>query len=189
MRITDATQTHQPKPRLVEAEFRRDPLVLRLRINPDAVTGADLETLNNHADAGPSRSVTEMRAVSHLLSKLIDDWDADDGAPTPEFLFSLPVGLLTDLYGFCWAEICSFKEDVKNIRRYLLSGGKMKSYTPPDYFWDIEDARALGVKPWEIGDVPMHWRYKARVVDAAKKQARVQMAIDGKIPASYQVEI
>jgi hypothetical protein len=59
----------------------------------------------------------------------------------------------------------------------------------PGYLEDIEDAKLLGVRPWELADVPMHWRHKARIVSVAKKEALQEIAKKAKIGAVYILEI
>ena len=63
--------------------------------------------------------------------------------------------------------------------------GWAQKHAAPDYLFDIEDARILGVKPWEIEDVPLHWREKARIVNLAKKQALQDIAAKNDIGATY----
>lgn len=174
--------------RLIHARFERDDLVINLQIDADAVTGATLERLSSKGsgDSGSDdRTIKELRSAAELLSLFVKAWDADE-PPTPETFETFPVGLLTDLHAFCWGEVCPFKDDLKNLRRYLVTGGEIGE--APDYYNDIKDAKLLGVRPWEINGVPMHWRLKARVVDAAEKQARARIAIKSEIPASYVLE-
>lgn len=57
----------------------------------------------------------------------------------------------------------------------------------PDWYHDIEDARLLGVRPWEIHAVPMYWRQRARVAHFARLEALAQIAADKKIPAVHAI--
>ena len=57
----------------------------------------------------------------------------------------------------------------------------------PEWFDDIEDARLLGVRPWELRTVPMYWRKRARIAHAAKLEALAQLAADKKILAVYPI--
>ncbi len=59
----------------------------------------------------------------------------------------------------------------------------------PGYLYDIEDAKLLGVKPWELEDVPMHWRHKARVVSLARKEAILEIAKKSKAMSVYVIEV
>ncbi len=58
----------------------------------------------------------------------------------------------------------------------------------PDYFEEIEDAQLLGIKPWELDEVPLLWRLRARAVNQAKKEARFAIAKNAKATAVYVVE-
>jgi hypothetical protein len=71
---------------------------------------------------------------------------------------------------------CPKEEDRVNIRRYFSLGGILESDPPPDWANDIEDAKLLGVKPWEIDEVPIHWRRKARTFNLARQQAYEDIA-------------
>ncbi len=51
----------------------------------------------------------------------------------------------------------------------------MEGEPVPEYFETFELAMILGVKPWEVEEIPLHWREKAQTVYLAKKEARVEI--------------
>ena len=171
MQVANVQTPESSTTRLLAAEYSRGDLLINLTLDPDALTGTDLERIATPPTnrSGLARSLSELRAGAEVLAKIIKDWDAEDSEPTPEFLFSLPVPLISDLTKFCIAEICNYSEDLTQLRRYLLTGGVIGK--APEYYWEIHDAKLLGLKPWEIGEVPMHWRVKARIVEKAERQA------------------
>lgn len=67
-----------------------------------------------------------------------------------------------------------------------MTGGAMGAC--PDWYHDIEDARLLGVRPWEIHTVPMYWRQRARVAHFARLEALAQIAADKKILTVHAIE-
>jgi hypothetical protein len=156
---------------LIDATFQRGDIVINLSLDPDSITAKELRALDS----------------INILSRVIRTWDVDDSPPVPEFLNILPIGFLNDLSEFVSAEIFPAKDALMNLRRYLMTGGVIGK--APDYFWDIRDARVLGVPVTEIHTVPMHWRMKARVVDAAEKQARRSIANKNKAMLAYIPEI
>lgn len=70
--------------------------------------------------------------------------------------------------------------DRRAIRRFLSKGVVLTDEPVPDYYDDFEDAKLLGIPIWELENVPMHWRLKARTVNVAKKEARIQIFNDAK---------
>lgn len=66
-----------------------------------------------------------------------------------------------------------------------MTGGAMGAC--PNWYHDIEDARLLGVKPWEIHAVPLFWRQRARAAHYARLEALAQLAADKKVPAVYSI--
>lgn len=66
-----------------------------------------------------------------------------------------------------------------------MTGGAMGAC--PDWYQEIEDARLLGVRPWEIRAVPLFWRQRARVAHFARLEALAQIAADKKIFAVHAI--
>jgi hypothetical protein len=48
-------------------------------------------------------------------------------------------------------------------------------------------AEILGVKPWEVADIPIHWIEKAEVVYYAKREAAMAVAEKGAFPV-YEIK-
>ena len=65
----------------------------------------------------------------------------------------------------------------------------MKNNPPPDYLFEIEDAKILGVRPWELEDVPLFWRKQARTVRLARIEAIQEIAKKNKIKAVFLLDI
>lgn len=67
------------------------------------------------------------------------------------------------------------RHDRRAIRRYLAAGVQLKDEPVPEYLETFQLAEILGVKPWEVEQVPEHWQQKAQVVNVARKEARIEI--------------
>lgn len=176
---TDVTQSQ----RFINTTFTRDALVINLSLDPDSITANELTRFEESSNS----AIRGIEVMALALSQVIHAWDVEDSEPTPEYLLTLPIGLLTDLNEFCFSEIFPDKDDLMNLRRWLRNGGIMGHC--PDYFWDHQDAHLLNVSVMEINDVPMRVRLEARVVDTAKKQARASIANKHKAMLVHSLEM